>query len=244
MEIICNAFINKVETTTRLGIGSSFVILLGHHQHKQIAKSPHSKILTGSGHPDDQNKRVIKYSPTHKELVELIESNEDLLLELFLTELIQHWFDYLADLYQEIVKSCLRGEKKYKLSKVQPKIDFSELSNSNLEQILIHSSVQSFNFQSAQKKIDIIEKALSVDLSHLSNEKNNIKKFIVVRNIFQHSLGYVRCDDLDMLGKSSIHLDDGQSQKCFNAGDRLKLSAFDMETCADSLIAIAKALAI
>ena len=165
-------------------------------------------------------------------------------MELVLSELVQHWSDYLLELYKEIIKKSLRGEGGYKIPKLQPKIDAIKISSTNLELVLIDACLESFDFESSQNKLPIIKKALDADLSGVSDDIANIKKFIIVRNICQHNLGIVRVDDITLLGLANISLDAGNSTRHFKVGDRLELSPFDIEACADSIIAIAQALVV
>lgn len=243
MKTICNSFVNRIKNTTKLGLGASTIFQLGHNCYIETAlKFPDAQILIGSGKPNEPNARIIKYATTHKELFKLMENNKGLLLELVLSELVQHWFDYLLEIYKEVIKKSIRGEKCYNLPKLQPKIDVTKISSTNLEQVLIDASVESFDFETSQNKLHIIRKALNVDLSNVSNDVESIKKFITIRNIFQHNLGVVRTDDVVGLGFANISLDTGKSIRQFKVGDRLELSPFDIEAYADSIIAVSQAL--
>ena len=74
MQKICNSFVDRIKNATKLGLGASTILQLGHSCHQEITiKFPDAQILTGSGKPDDPNTRVIKYATTHKELFKLME---------------------------------------------------------------------------------------------------------------------------------------------------------------------------
>ena len=243
METIKDSFINKVKSAATLGIGVQLILGIGHREHKKTAaKYPDAWLMVGVGAPTDPDPRVVKYIPTHKMASDLIEANPNVVLELVLTELIQYWFDFLSDVYRYLLSKVLAGDTTIKLRKCQVKLNPTDLGIGDINTYVENSCVDAFDFENAQEKLVIVRKALNVDLTGVQNQVNEIKKFITIRNIFQHNLGVIRHDDITAIGSTSITLDEGDKITEYKVGDRIKISPFDIEICADSLIEVNNAL--
>ena len=192
------------------------------------------------GHPNNQS-RTIKYASTHQETQSILQSNPNILFELFLTEIIQYWFDFLLAIYTEVLEANLLNNSNYPIPDTKLKVNLS-LSGVNLSQNIKDTACKDFGFLNASEELKIIKKALGVNLSTIPSDVALLKTNIQVRNILQHRNGIVNQKDLSDLGAASIDEDHGDSQKSIVAGQKITRTPFDIENLTDSLINIAKTL--
>lgn len=242
MQIIRDDFLNKIATTASNAVGASVVLQLGINNHKATAQQyPNAQLLVGDGPPGQSGTRSVQFAPTHQYIQNQLQQNRNVLYELYLTEIIQHWFDFLSDIYRKAVCDTLRCNANYALPKIQVRIDFNEASsniNSHIEEIASNN----FDFLSADEKLKVIRKTLSINLTAIQSDINLIRINVKVRNILQHNLGVVSSDDLSELGVSSIDVDEGNSIKSIIADQKITRTAFDIENLVTSLATVVKTL--
>jgi len=243
MQTIRDDFIMKVTQAATNAVGSSVVLQLGITNHQQYAASyPSATAHMGAGPPGTPGVRAVKFSPTHQEIQNTLQSNRNILFELYLTEIIQYWFDFLLQVYREALKRNASGTTSYPIPSAKTKIDLS-LTGSALIDNIEASVCKDFDFLNAPEKLKIIKTLLGVSLNTISNDTTLLKINIQVRNILQHRNGIVDAKDLSDLGVSSIEEDHGNSTSSILAGQKITRTCFDMENLVDSLINIAKTLA-
>lgn len=222
-------------------MGAYVVFQLGIQQHQSLSNTyPNSPISVALGHPNNPG-RKIKYAPTHQEIQSMLQSNPNILLELFLTEIIQYWFDFLLAIYTEVLEANLLSNSNYPIPDTKLKVNLS-LSGVNLSQNIKDTACKDFDFLKASEKLKIIKEALDVNLLTIPSDIALLKTNIQVRNILQHRNAIVNQKDLSDLGTASIDEDHGNSQKSIVAGQKITRTPFDLENLTDSLINIAKTL--
>ena len=239
---IRDQFINKVKAIASDSVGSFVILQLGVQQHKQYANShPNAKILVGAGGPGTPGNRPVKYAPTHDRIQATLTTNKNMVLRLFLAELVQTWFDFLADIYEKALADNLNGVQSYTIPAAKTKVNFS-LSGSLLTQQLKETACKDFDFLPAKEKLKIIKDTLSKNLSDQAAQLDTIRTNIKVRNILQHGNGIVSAEDLSELGSSSIKEDHGNSIKSVTAGQKISRTPFDIENLVDAMVDVACAL--
>ena len=150
-------FIQKITEATEKAIGAYVVLLLGIKEHQTLSKSyPSAPIYVGVGHPNNQS-RTIKYTSTHQAIQTILQSNRNILLELFLTEIIQYWFDFLLAIYTEVLEANLLNNSNYPIPDTKLKVNLS-LSGVNLSQNIKDTACKDFDFLNALEKLKIIKK--------------------------------------------------------------------------------------
>lgn len=243
MQKIRDSFINKIESTASNAIGISVILELGAYNHiKNYAnKYPNAKIFLGAGPPDQAGTRSLRFAPTHKNIQNLLQKNGNVLYELYLTKLIQHWFDFLAELYKKIINDKLTCNARYFIQKTQLYIDFDEAC-ANLKDHIIEASCNNFNFLPADKKFEVIRKSLNINLNPVQSDVEQIRVNITVRNALQHNLGIITSYDLKNLGITHIEIDEGKSTTNIVAGQRITRTPFDIENLVLSFTKVAKIL--
>lgn len=242
MHTIKDGFINKVTQAATNAVGASVVLQLGISNHQQYSTQyPNATVHMGAGPPGTPGVRAIKFSPTHQQVQNTLQNNRDILFELFLTEIIQYWFDFLLDIYQEALNQNASGAANYPVPSAKTKIDLS-LTGASLIQNIEESACKDFDFLAAPEKIRIIKTLLGVNLSSVTNDVEILKVNVQVRNILQHRNGIVNTKDLSDLGVASINEDHGNSVNSVSAGQRITRTGFDIENLVDSLIKIANTL--
>lgn len=242
MQIIRDDFIKRIQTTAASAIGVSVVLQLGIIKHLNFTlQNPDAQLLVGIGEPDNQDARVVQFAPTHQEIQSKLRGNRDIIYGLYLTELVQYWFDFLSSIYRKVVNEKLNGRAHYRIPIVQLKIDFDKASNNATEHIE-EVACKNFYFLESSEKLKVVKKILDVNLEPVENDIKNIKANILVRNIFQHKFGIVSSDDLSRLGASNIEVDEGNNIKNVQAGEKITRTAFDIEKFVLSLINVAKTL--
>jgi hypothetical protein len=204
---IRDEFVRKISDKASYSIGVYAVLLQGLPYQQSLATiAPDAPIVVAAGPPDTPGVRMIKYAPTHSQAYKIVAENSYKIFEAFLAELVQIWFDFLADIYEQAIDDNLKGVQNHPIPKSEIKVDFS-LSGSELTQQLKESARKDFDFLPANKKLEIIRKALQKDLS--GKEVQLIKTSIKIRNMLQHGNGIVSPEDLKDLGVSAIQEDHG-----------------------------------
>ena len=236
-------FIQKITEATEKAMGAYVVLQLGIKQHQSFS-NPYlsAPISVMVGHPNNPG-RTIKYAPTHQQTQSMLQNNPNILLELFLTEIIQYWFDFLLAIYTEVLEANLlnNSNSNYPIPDAKLKVNLS-LSGVNLSQNIKDTACKDFDFLKASDKLKIITKALNKNLSTITIDVTLLKTNIQVRNILQHRNGIVNQKDLSDLGIASIDEDHGNLPKSIVAGQKITRTPFDLENLTDSLINIAKTL--
>lgn len=236
-------FSQKITDTVADAVGTAMVLQLGVGQHNSIATShPDAKMYIGAGPPGMPGVRAVTYSPTHTQIQAKLNSNQNLIFELYATELVQDWFDFLLALYEKAVHENISNSQSYGVPSAKVKVDLSLSGGALLNQIE-NSAAKDFGHLPAKEKLRIVSAALNKSITtqnvHIDIVRTNIK----VRNILQHAGGIVSQEDLDELGVNSLTEDHGNTQKSISVGQRISRTAFDLENFVNSMISIANVLA-
>lgn len=242
MHAIRDAFVRSIGTTMSNAVGTSVVLNLGINAHKSSAQqTPNAQLLVGAGPPGQAGSRAVQFAPTHGNIQTLLQSNRNVLYELYLTELIQHWFDFLGELYKNAVDQKLSCNAPYSIPKIKVLLDFDKAST-NLRAHILETACEKFDFLAADDKLRVVQKSLKVDLTNVQTDVRQIKVNIAVRNILQHNLGIVSTDHLQALDARSIEVDQGNGKVQITTGQRVPRSAFDLENLVFSFAKVASAL--
>ncbi|ENM5859937.1 hypothetical protein NTE23_003891, partial [Vibrio mimicus] len=173
-------------------------------------------------------KRMISYSPKHIEIQQKPGEKPNVVLELYLTEIIQHWYDFLEDVYKKALTDNYYNNCGYQLSSQKILLDFNSKDNQLYDDI-ISKSVLDFNFLPAKEKLRILKKLFNADFSDCESELDNLKENIQVRNILQHRLGFIEVKDISDLDGTKIKEDHGDKIVEKSAGQRVSRTVFDLE---------------
>ena len=242
MQSIRTNFQTKIETTLSNAVGTSVVLQIGVHHHAVHAKrTPNARLFVGVGPPGEAGSRAVQAAPTHRAIHQLLKQNGNILYELHLAELVQHWFDFLSDLYQKIISEKLRRSANYTPPKTKIHFDFDDASNDVITHIE-EMTQKEFDFLNADEKLKAIRKSLNVDLSSYTQDEMTIRANVKIRNISQHGLGIVDASDLRKLGISSFQVDQGGAIDQVGVGQRITRTAFDLENLVGAMTNISGAL--
>ena len=242
MKIIRDKFIKKVVETTTDAIGAYVILQMGINTHQAVATQyPTATLHVGAGDPRTPAVRAVKYAPTHSQTQQKLSNNREVILELYLSQIVQEWFDFLAEVYEKAIDENLINNAGYSIPNSKIKVDLS-LSGTQLNQQIKASACNDFDFLNAKEKLKNIERTLARDLSSLTNQKQLLLVNIKVRNILQHASGMVSSDDLSDLGVNSITEDHGNKNVTKSAGQRVIRTVFDIENFTEALIDIANVL--
>ncbi|EGQ8962203.1 hypothetical protein DC914_RS28015 [Vibrio parahaemolyticus] len=241
MKKIKTNFVDKIETSITEALGFHTLISFGKLKHsEQVGGSPNARTMFGVGHPNNPQ-RTILYAPKHIDIQRKVNEKPNVVLELYLTEIIQHWFDFLAELYQKALEENYFNSGSYSIPSSKVKLDLT-LKDNDLYNSIIDSCVRDFDFLQAKEKLKQIKLTLAADLSNLQADEQLINENIQIRNILQHRLGKVSSKDLSDLGISSFSQDKGDSTIKISAGDRITRTVFDLEKLVISLKRVADKL--
>jgi len=187
MKGIKENFISKITYSAKKSTGLSLVLKLGTELcKKNPATNPEDKLVIGAGHPDDKNSRLVKYSLTYEENDILLNRSRDILFELFLTEIIQHWFTFLLEIYENALLENLRGGNKYPIKVSRLTLDLSKERDELIENIH-ENACRNFDFIKADEKLKTVKNLLNVNLVQIENDIKILKSNIKIRNILQHT---------------------------------------------------------
>ena len=240
MQIIKNEFIIKITQSAKNAVGSSIVLQIGINGHQQIASThPNATLRMEAGSPVV---RKINLAPTHQQIQNILTNNRNILFELYLTELVQYWLDFLDNIYRKALQDNLSGATKYSIPLTKCNVNFTLTGQMNLSQSLIDSACNDFNFLAASHKLKTVKKLLGINLLLVANHETVIKTNIQVRNILQHRKGIVCSSDLKKLNVRFITEDHGDTISNIAAKDKITRTGFDIENFVHSLIIIAKTL--
>ncbi|MBH0562944.1 hypothetical protein I3A51_04525 [Salmonella enterica] len=243
MQTLRDEFIAEVTKLTTEAMGVYVILLLGTGHHTEIANDyPDAPIQIGTGHPDLPGARSVKnYIPTHKEIHTKLTGNRELIFELFLSQLVQKWFDFLNRIYEKALNENLVNNGTYPIPIAKARID---LSANPLDFILDikTSACREFDFLNSKEKMKTIINILGAKQRISHSDKLILNENIAIRNIFQHAGGIVDKKSLDDLGIQSLQSDEGRKIINIKAGDQAIRTAYDIEIFTNTLINIAKSL--
>ena len=242
MRQIKNDFIEKITQSAKISVGTSVVLNFGINNHQQYALSyPDATIHIGAGPPDVDGVRKIMFSPTHQQIQSFLTNNRNILFELYLTEIIQYYFEFLGNLYKKAIIDNISGNSSYPISPQKTTVDFT-LSETDFNNSIISSACIDFDFLPASKKFSLVRNIFEVESSDIESELALIKTNIQVRNILQHHKGVVKAKDLEQLGVQSIIEDHGNEIKHIAANERITRTGFDIENLVNALIKVSHTL--
>ncbi|RZQ75857.1 hypothetical protein [Vibrio vulnificus] len=242
MEDIRNRFIEKIFASAREAIGVSCITYMGKAEHQRSAmRYPDARFFVGAGDPNDPKARRVNIAPTHREIQNTLASTPNLVLELYLTVIIQHWFDFLSEIYEEAMRRNYFGGGDYPVPKLKVQLD-PTLKDNELYEHLIKVSVDDFDFIKAQDKFNIVRKILNVQVEFNSPECQLLKVNIQVRNALQHRLGILTEKDFSDLGSKSIEEDHGDRVVQKSVGQRVTRTEYDIEALVNALNSLSRTL--
>ena len=230
-------FIDGIEAKACSAFGVFCVLQNGISGHWNITKkTPNSRLFIGVGHPNE-SKRVIKYVPTHQKIHDELIENRNLVLSLYFGEIIQLWYDYLMDIYKELLLWNIYSDGHFIIQSENIKVDLS-LPKEQLINSIIEGAVRNFDFLPANEKLTRVKKALSRsdDEWHVGDEYiKSIRINILIRNIMQHNLGIISEDDIKALGCGFFEEDYGDSIVKKSVGMKISRTPYDIEKLVDSM---------
>ena len=161
--------------------------------------------------------------------------------------IIQEWNFFLDQIFEQAVLFYLRGGafarfppitlRKFRLDKVQPTRRITEMRES-----ISSAAKESFSWLPYKQRMNIIGKLLPTPRVG-SDVKNEIKKHVVIRHMFEHHWGQVRDTDLVQIGRPNQYFevlnDKGQKDK-YGAGDTIALSKRELENLYEIIKAYSK----
>lgn len=234
-------FVDKVETSVTEALGFHTLIYFGQMKHaEQTGGTPNARSMFGVGHPSNPS-RMVSYAPRHIDIQRKVQDKSNVILELYLTEIIQHWFDFLGEIYRKALVENYFNNGNYSIPPSKVKLDLT-LKDNDLYNSIIESCVRDFDFLQAKEKLKQIKNTLGADLSLLQSEERVINENIQIRNILQHRLGKVTSKDLSDLGISFLSEDHGDSITKISANHRITRTVYDLEKLVLSLKKIADKL--
>lgn len=146
--------------------------------------------------------------------------------------MINEWWIFLDQVYGEAI---LHNLKKNSFQKsCETDIDLKELRTKNINELLesiSYASKTSFSFLSYKNKLDTLK---SLFVTTDDSPSQEMKKHVLIRNIFQHNRGQIREIDLEEIGRSNQHLelfDEKGNLNRYKAGDAIILSKIEVENC-------------
>lgn len=237
MKTIVEQFISKLNDTASEAYGVYFVIKQGIMAHKQLEKiDPHAKVMIYANNPSVPG-RHIKQTTTIRSIYSKLSQNERLIFEIYLSKIIQLWFDFLEDLYKYALTNNLYHKGRYSVPTEKLKIDLS-ISSEEIKKEIIDKAVENFSFLSAKEKLSRIKKIYNMKTElHDNKDINLININIQIRNIIQHNMGIIQKSDLDILGVNEIEEDEGISKKVLKKeGDKILRTPFDIENLVEAMI--------
>ncbi|MFM2429003.1 MAG: hypothetical protein RLZZ511_216 [Cyanobacteriota bacterium] len=236
-------FVSKISDKALYSIGTYVVLVKGMTMHREsLAAGLDAPMVVAAGPPDVSGVRVIKYQPTNSQASEIVAENNYMIFEAFLAELVQIWFDFLADIYEQAIEDNLQGkDHPYPIPEAKVKVDFS-LSGFKLNQQLKKSARKDFDFLPAKDKLKIVRKTLQKDLSGKEAQLKLIKTNIYIRNILQHGNGIVSSEALKDLGVDVIQEDHGNRRQDVLANQKVSVTPYDIENFVDAMIEVAQTL--
>lgn len=237
MKDIRDEFIYKIKSSIKSAIGAHIALQQGIQAHQSSNQSdPNARLILGL-----PPSRIVKYAPTNSFIQDELLKNRTIILELYLTEIIQHWFDFLCDIYDVALQKNLSGSSSYEFPVENIQVDLS-LPITDYPEKIRSAALRNFDFLPACKKIKSIRKILKINNDALISSYQVVRLNIEIRNILQHKLGVVDEKILKDLGVSSIPEDHGDYIKQIGAGQKVTRTVFDLEKLVDAMVEIAKVL--
>jgi hypothetical protein len=126
--------------------------------------------------------------------------------ELFVIRAIAAWNDLLSSLFSDFVEAHLNGVKLFPKFNIK-KCTFDFSSSVPIQQQVRYSIAKDFSFSPYKVRIKIIKSSIE---SIVSNDDSLavVRKFVEIRNSFQHHNGLVTADLLNELGIAKLELID------------------------------------
>ncbi|MBD1864225.1 MULTISPECIES: hypothetical protein [Trichocoleus] len=183
---------------------------------------------------------------SNKDILSTYLSNPGAVQELVHARLVQRWYDFLSQIFEHLFKSHFLGTKpcpSTRSIKFEVDLDFSTDTSANLIDNLQERAVEGFRFFQSEKQLETVEKMLGTKVA--PDFKKDIKKHIVVRNIFQHANGIVRPSDLALLGltgKGISLIDESARSKEFQAKSQLRITFYELVKVGNDFCGAAKLL--
>lgn len=163
MQAIKVSFQSKIRTEIENAI-SVFIVFRGFGAAsflKQTSQTPEARAQVGAGDPANPSTRTIKFAPLHQQTADLIARTPDVTNEGFLSNIIQHWFDFLEGLYSDELQRALSGQQTGLKSIAVRRLNLETYTNSSHDQAVIEAAIEHFSRGSdAREKLDIVQKCL------------------------------------------------------------------------------------
>ncbi len=163
-------------------------------------------------------------------------------IEIFHAQLVQHWFDFLANVYRAMVMDTLKRDYDWKLPSAGIKISFGDFGVKPMDFNIAQSCVREFSFKSAKEKQKIVFKALcpglneSKRLEEVKASISVIEQNIEIRNILQHHHGKIRVENLGRTGCKHFQIAISDTEKIeVKAGDQVFRTFRDLEFFSEAI---------
>lgn len=230
MKEIRERFISKIRKKAKQALGIHAALLLS----KPSFPADHNKVYFG-GAPADGSLQI-KYVPTFGEIKETLSNRENIVLELFLADMIQAWFEFQNAIFCSLVRDNQSHYNKW-LIKPTPK---PALAPGASKKDAIEAYRTWFDRMKSEEKLILLRKALEVSISQNLIEK--INQYVTKRNLLQHNEGLIRQKDIDKSGGKNFTRLRGKKVQSIRSGDRIDPTPYDIEDLADTLIEVARIL--
>jgi len=168
--------------------------------------------------------------------IELVPVGLSDLLVLIHAMLIQEWLIFLDSVFGEAVLYCFKNGLTDRLPSMSLNIKKMETDSLvKMRESICFALKEVFSFINYPDKIRIIHKISNVSCDEVL--KQEMKKQVTVRNVFQHSRdGEVRQRDLDVIDSRSFEiLDDSGNVQPYKLGDRIKLSKPEIDRLIETI---------
>jgi hypothetical protein len=244
---IRDSFIASVEETACDAVGVHVVIIEGISAYRAMYESTPDEQIELAAYED--RSRIIRYSPTHENVLSTLNTNPFLAIEAFHGIVIQLWHEFLSDLYCAGVAQELATPGMYQLGEIELRIDAEALSGAALPEQLANAARVRFDFAvKSNEKLRVVAKMLkrteAIRQPAIQAHVDKIRQNVVVRNVLQHNRGILRSTDLDELGVKELPSDLGSKIHYVPAGFRVHRTPFDLDDCVASMVALARELVV
>jgi hypothetical protein len=244
---IRDEFIASVEETACDAMGVHVVMLGGISASRAMYESTLTESIELAA--DEDGSRVIRYSPTHEDVLATLKDNPFLAIEVFHGIVIQRWHEFLSDVYRAGVAQELDTPGKYELGVIDLRLDAGAVSAVALLEEVANAARVRFDFTvKSKEKLRVVAKMLkrtaAIRQPAIQVHVDTINQNVVARNVLQHNRGILRSDDLDELGAKELPVDLGLKILYASAGFRIHRTPFDLDNCVASVVAVARELVV
>ena len=212
INLISSKFRKDIAAVLRAALAAHVAIIEGTKVIGEKATAFPNKKVEVEEHPTNTAYLTIHMGITNRDLHDYLTQNPYQVIGIFHADLLQHWYDFLGEIYFTMVMDVLKGKRQWPLPKAQVFIDLSEREPKLSEHYLANELHNSFAFLSPKQKREIIFKAVSTSksldnrLKKIKSEISTIEQNVTIRNVLQHHHGKIIKADLDRHGASHFEI--------------------------------------